>query len=92
MIQLFMTPEKVGDILREAILVVLKTGGPLMITTLVVGIFLSLIQALIQIQEPSFIFVPKLLILFIAIVFLMPFINQVFISFSQELFSMIAIQ
>ncbi|ACI98323.1 MULTISPECIES: flagellar biosynthesis protein FliQ [Rhodospirillales] len=68
-----MTDADVIAIGREALLVVVIVGGPLMLIGLVVGLVISLFQALTQIQEQTITFVPKIVIMFAAMVFLMPF-------------------
>ena len=55
------TPNDAIDIGRDAIIVSLKLGGPIMLLALIVGIVISLFQALTQIQETTLTFVPKLL-------------------------------
>ena len=53
----------VGGIIRDAMMLTLKLGGPMLIATLAIGIVMSLIQAVAQINEPALAFVPKLLAL-----------------------------
>ncbi len=50
----------VGLVLREAMLVVLKLGGPPLLVMLTVGLVMSLVQAVTQINEQSLAFVPKI--------------------------------
>jgi flagellar biosynthetic protein FliQ len=73
------------DISREAIWVLLKVGLPLMIITLVVGLAISLVQALTQIQEMTLAFVPKIVIVFASLVLLLPFMLATLTGFMQEL-------
>ncbi len=49
----------VGLLLREAMMVVLKLGGPPLVVALAVGLVMSLVQAATQINEPTLAFVPK---------------------------------
>ena len=56
-----MNTAEVVDIGREAIYALLKMGGPIMAIALVVGLLVSLFQALTQIQEMTLTFVPKLI-------------------------------
>ena len=48
-----------AQLLRETFLVLLKLGGPVMAAGLVVGVVMSLVQAVTQINEPALAFVPK---------------------------------
>lgn len=74
------------DIGRESIIVMLKVGGPLMLIALVVGLVISLVQALTQIQEVTLTFVPKILVMVVAMIFLMPFMLATLTGFTQGLF------
>lgn len=82
-----MTPEFVLEILNHAMVVTVKIAAPLLLSSLIVGILVSIIQALTQIQEATLTFVPKIIVLFIVLAFSMPFIGGVLGSFSQELYS-----
>jgi flagellar biosynthetic protein FliQ len=73
------------EVSREAIWVLLKVGLPLMAITLVVGLAISLVQALTQIQEMTLAFVPKIVVVFVAFVALMPFMLATLITFTQQL-------
>jgi flagellar biosynthetic protein FliQ len=68
-----MSQADVLDIIREGLLITILVGGPLMLVALVVGLAISLFQALTQIQEQTLTFVPKIVIMFGAMVFLLPF-------------------
>lgn len=80
---------EVLEICREAIWVLIKVAGPLMIITLIVGLAISLFQALTQIQEMTLTFVPKMLVVFISLLILMPFMLNQLKDFSEELSSRI---
>lgn len=84
-----MTPELILELLNHAMIAVIKIGAPLLLTSLIVGIVVSLIQALTQIQEPTLSFVPKIVALFVVLAFSMPFIGSVLGGFAHELFGYI---
>ena len=73
------------EISREAIWVLLKVGLPLMIITLVVGLAISLVQALTQIQEMTLAFVPKIVIVFGSLILLLPFMLATLTGFMLSL-------
>ncbi|KJV08666.1 flagellar biosynthesis protein FliQ, partial [Elstera litoralis] len=50
------------EVAREAVLVLLQVSGPIMVISLVVGLIISLFQALTQIQEMTLTFVPKIIV------------------------------
>lgn len=76
---------QVLDVSREAIIVLLKLAAPLMLASLAVGLVISLFQALTQIQEMTLAFVPKILVIFISLLFFMPFMMSTLITFTQGL-------
>ena len=80
-----MSPIDVIEVSREAILVMLKIGAPVMLLALGVGLTISLFQALTQIQEMTLAFVPKILIIFLSLVALMPFMLASMVTFGQSM-------
>jgi flagellar biosynthetic protein FliQ len=70
-----MTGNEVIDIAREATWVMLAISGPLMGAALVVGVTIALFQALTQVQEMTLVFVPKIVTIFVLLIFLLPFIG-----------------
>ncbi len=80
-----MNAADVLGIAREAVWVMLKIAAPLMLTALVVGLIISLFQALTQLQEQTLTFVPKILILLAVFVLTIPFMSNTLIEFTREL-------
>jgi flagellar biosynthetic protein FliQ len=68
-----MTPADTIDFARSAILVLLEIIAPAMITALVVGIGIGLLQAMTQIQEQTLVFVPKIVAIFVVLLVALPF-------------------
>jgi flagellar biosynthesis protein FliQ len=68
-----MTGPEVLDVAHDAILTLLVVAAPLMLVGLVVGVAVSLVQALTQIQETTLVFVPKILAIFLALLVALPF-------------------
>ena len=68
-----MSGPEVLDVARDAILTLVIVSSPLMLIGLVVGVVISLVQALTQIQEQTLVFVPKILAIFIAMLVALPF-------------------
>jgi flagellar biosynthetic protein FliQ len=81
-----MTPSDAIDIGRDAIVVSLKLGGPIMLLALIVGVVISLFQALTQIQETTLTFVPKIVAILLAMLILMPFMLTTLTAFTERLF------
>ena len=80
-----MTAVEVTDIMRDAIWTLLKVAGPAMIVSLVIGLLISLFQALTQLQEPTLTFVPKIVAIFATLVVTMPFMITTMIALMQHL-------
>ena len=81
-----MTANDAIDIGRDAIMVSLKLGGPIMVLALVVGLVISLFQALTQIQEMTLTYVPKIVAILLAMILLLPFMLATLGSFTERLF------
>lgn len=78
-----MSENEIISITREAMWVMLKIAGPLLVIALVVGVLISLVQALTQIQEMTLTFVPKIVIMMAAALLLLPFMMQTLSSFTE---------
>ena len=71
------TGPEVLDVARDAIVTLVLVASPLMLIGLVVGVAISLFQALTQIQEMTLVFVPKILAIFVAMLIALPFMADV---------------
>ena len=80
-----MDTAQVLEVTREAIVVLLKLAAPLMIIALLVGLLISLFQALTQIQEMTLAFVPKILVIFLSMLLFMPFMLSTLTGFAARL-------
>jgi flagellar biosynthetic protein FliQ len=80
-----MTAADAVDIARDAIVVSLKLGLPIMLISLAVGLGISLIQALTQIQEMTLSFVPKMVVILLSMLLFLPFMLTTLSGFTQEL-------
>lgn len=80
-----MNENEVIDITREAIMLVIQIGLPVMAVGLFVGVAIALVQALTQIQEITLVFVPKIISIFLAIFVFLPGFAAVMISFMDKI-------
>lgn len=80
-----MNSGEVIDITRDAIVTFLKVGGPLLIVALLVGVAISLLQALTQIQEMTLAFIPKILAMFVTLLLSLPFMGDVLQSYMARI-------
>lgn len=71
-----MTPEFVVEILRQALMMTLWLGAPLLIIGFLAGIAVSLIQIVTSIQDTGFSTIPRLVAFLFGIVLLMPWMLQ----------------
>ncbi len=79
-----MTPNEVIELAREAIYVLLKIGVPIMMIALIVGLAVSLFQALTQIQEMTLAFVPKIVVIFLSVLLFLPFMLATLTTFTHN--------
>jgi flagellar biosynthetic protein FliQ len=79
----------IANLLRDAMLVMLKLGGPPLIVALVVGLVISLLQAITQIHEVTVAFVPKVLAIGLTLLLLGPFMLATLSGYTHLLFDQI---
>jgi flagellar biosynthesis protein FliQ len=85
-----MTPEAVIDVMMRAMWLTLELAGPLLAIGLVVGLVMGLVQAATQLSEPALGFVPKLLALGAALVFMGGWLLERLTSFGREMLGSIS--
>jgi flagellar biosynthetic protein FliQ len=71
-----MTGPEVLDVAREAIYTLIIVCSPIMLVGLAVGMVISLLQAVTQIQEMTLAFVPKILAIFVSLLVALPFMAE----------------
>ena len=84
-----MNQADVLEISRLTFLVILKAGGPIMAAGLVIGLIIAIFQTLTSIQEMTLTFVPKIIIIFAAVITFMPFMMTSVIDFTNTLYDKI---
>ena len=77
------------EISRLTFLVILKAGGPIMAAGLAIGLIIAVFQTLTSIQEMTLTFVPKIIIIFAAVIVFMPFMMTSVIDFTNTLYDKI---
>jgi len=86
-----MTPEFVVDLARRAIETTLLLSAPMLLAALVVGLLVSIFQAATQINEQTMTFVPKIVVVFLAMLVFAPWMIRVMLSYTTEVFAGIAL-
>lgn len=84
-----MSQEMIVYLGREAIYTVLLISGPLLLVSIAVGLIISVFQATTQIQEQTLTFVPKIVSIFLLIIVLGPWMLNILVGFTMNLFSII---
>lgn len=79
-----MNEAQVMDFAREAVFTMLKVATPIMVVGLIVGLVISLFQALTSIQEMTLTFVPKILIVFTSLLVLLPYMFETMQRFMES--------
>jgi flagellar biosynthetic protein FliQ len=82
-----MTPDFVLDIGKQALVLTLLLAAPMLLLGLAVGVLISILQSVTQIQEMTLTFVPKLIATMLALIFFGPWMLRMLISFTVELYS-----
>ena len=81
---------EVLEVSREVFFVILKTGGPIMAAGLIIGLVIAIFQTLTSIQEMTLTFVPKIIIIFGAVIVFMPFMITTIVEFTRSLYDRIS--
>jgi flagellar biosynthetic protein FliQ len=85
-----MNQTAVLEIAQGALWVILMIAGPIMLSGLLIGLIIALFQALTTIQEMTLTFVPKIIVIFMALVVFLPFMMTKMIEYSMTLFDRIS--
>jgi flagellar biosynthetic protein FliQ len=78
------------ELLQQALWVTVIVSGPIVISAMVVGVIIAVLQALTQVQEMTLTFVPKMLIGFLVLSLSAPYIGNVLKAFVDQLYSQIS--
>jgi flagellar biosynthetic protein FliQ len=82
-----MTEEIVLNLGRDAIWTTVALAAPLLLASLVVGLVVSIFQAVTQINEATLTFIPKMLAIVVVLVVMAPWMTQMITSYTTELFT-----
>jgi flagellar biosynthetic protein FliQ len=79
----------ISALIRDGVFLVLKLSGPILLSALIIGLIIAIIQAVTSIQEQTLTFVPKLLVILLALVLLGSWMFASLRSYTINLFEMI---
>jgi len=82
-----MTQDKLLDLIREGLMTIILCSAPPLAIGLIVGVIVSIFQAVTSIQEPTLAFIPKILAVLLSLIFFGPFILTTLTGFFQSLIS-----
>ncbi len=80
-----MNPDTVLTLARETLQMTLMVSGPLLLVSLVAGILVSVFQVVTSIQDMTLSLVPRMLAVFLAFLFLLPWVMSLLIGFTSRL-------
>lgn len=73
---------------RDCLIITLKIAGPVLLAGVVIGLFISVVQSATSLQDQTISTVPKLIVMLIAVVILLPWITQRLVEYAGELFQL----
>jgi len=80
-----MNPDLIRQIARDAIEITLYLSLPILGVGLVVGVLVSLFQTVTSIQDASVVFVPKLVVVLLVLLFLSPWMMRKMVSYTEQI-------
>lgn len=80
-----MTDATILTLAKESIKICLLISGPFLLTALVVGLAISILQAVTQIQEMTLTFVPKILAMLLVFIITLPWMIKKLVTFTEKL-------
>jgi len=85
-----MSENMVVALAEQGVYTILIVAGPILLLALIVGLLVSIFQATTQIQEQTLAFIPKIIAVFVGIVFLGPWMLSRMIEFTTNIFNNIS--
>lgn len=81
-----MTVDQTIELARNAIMLTLMLGAPVMLVAVAVGLLVSILQSVTQLQDQTLSFVPKIVAMLLTLLFVLPWIMSRMIEYSTNLF------
>ncbi len=82
-----MTVEQATDLIRESLRLMLLISAPILAAALIIGLLVSVLQAVTQIQEQTLSFVPKIVGMAIVTIMAAPYLALQLMDFARRMFS-----
>ena len=81
-----MSEDQVMTIAAETLKTMMLIAGPMLIAAMVIGIIVSVLQAVTQINEATLTFIPKMIAIILVLVVMAPWMMEVLQNYSAEIF------
>lgn len=78
----------VQKIMYDCLMITLLVSAPILLGSMLVGLIISILQAATSIQEQTLTFVPKMVAIFLSLIFFGPWIIELLMNYSQDLFQL----
>lgn len=82
--------ESAIQLVNDMLIITLKIAAPILAAGVVIGLVISILQAVTQIQDQTLTFVPKIVVMLVVTILLLPWIIARLVDYSAELFTIIA--
>ncbi len=87
-----MSVDQAAELTRNAVTLVLLLGAPIMLMAILVGLVISILQAVTQLQDQTLSFVPKIIAMALAGILLLPWMMHRMVEYATEIFNNIPSQ
>ncbi len=81
-----MNVDQAVELSRNAVMITMTIGAPVMIIAVIVGLIVSILQAVTQLQDQTLSFVPKIVAMMVTMLLILPWILNLMIEYSTNLF------
>ena len=87
-----MNIDQVTEVVREGVWVALKLGGPMLILSMMVGVFMAMFQAVTQIHEQTLSFILKLTVVILVLLVGGGWMMETLLEYARKLFALMAMR
>jgi flagellar biosynthesis protein FliQ len=84
-----MTTEMIVSIARDAVITMLLVSAPMLISGLLIGLVISILQAITQVHEMTLTFIPKIIVVAVSLLIFLPWIVNKMVEFTQRIYALI---
>lgn len=88
--EMIVTQELVLALAKSALWTTLQVAAPMLVFGLIAGVLIGLFQAVTQIHEMTLAFIPKVIMVVLAIIIFLPWMLSTLVTFTERIFGMVA--